>query len=171
MERSPSDCVDCAPHLKIDRDGTVWMFTNTMPRFIYASLSPNEFNFRLWRASAADLIRATRCDARSNSLISNIYSQPSNVYFHWRQHNRPRWILLYMFYYEILFTISTLMLLFFLHWISNSGRTLNGPHTYVGLTFNYFRQQKRLRKNSTQHAYHILFGMTEFLKNSRPIEL
>lgn len=39
------------------------MFTNTMPRFIYAQLDPNEYNFRLWRASTQDIASRSLCNA------------------------------------------------------------------------------------------------------------
>ncbi|KAJ6625913.1 L-dopachrome tautomerase yellow-f2, partial [Pseudolycoriella hygida] len=37
--------------LNIDRDGIMWMVTNTMQRFIYGKLDPNTYNFRIWRAN------------------------------------------------------------------------------------------------------------------------
>lgn len=36
-----------------------------MPRFIYAHLNTNEYNFRLWKASAGEIVRNTKC-ANSN---------------------------------------------------------------------------------------------------------
>lgn len=48
--------------LNVDSDGILWMFTNTMPRFIYSRLDPNEVNFRIWRQPVADAIRGTVCD-------------------------------------------------------------------------------------------------------------
>lgn len=47
--------------LSVDRDGTLWVMSNTMPRFIYASLNENEFNFRVWKGSAEDVIQGTDC--------------------------------------------------------------------------------------------------------------
>lgn len=47
--------------LKVDSAGTLWVMTNTMPRFIYSQLNVNEFNFRVWRANAAQVIQGTVC--------------------------------------------------------------------------------------------------------------
>lgn len=49
--------------LKVDRNGTVWVITNTMPVFIYSQLDTNKFNFRVWRARARDLVLGTVCQA------------------------------------------------------------------------------------------------------------
>lgn len=46
---------------QVDHDGTLWMLTNTMPRFIYSQLDWNEYNFRVWRASTRDLIKNSLC--------------------------------------------------------------------------------------------------------------
>lgn len=48
--------------MNVDRDGTIWVMSNTMPRFIYASLNTDEFNFRVWKASTRNAIRGTLCD-------------------------------------------------------------------------------------------------------------
>uniref|UniRef100_A0A336MSU8 CSON006707 protein n=1 Tax=Culicoides sonorensis TaxID=179676 RepID=A0A336MSU8_CULSO len=47
--------------LKVDVDGTLWVFTNTMPRFIYSQLNTSEYNFRIWKANSRDIIRGTIC--------------------------------------------------------------------------------------------------------------
>lgn len=61
--------------LNVDRDGILWVFTNSMPLFIYASLDPNQYNFRIWRGHAMDLIAGTNCGS---------YMRPPN-----RPQNRP----------------------------------------------------------------------------------
>lgn len=48
--------------LSVDSDGTLWVMSNTMPRFLYARLDENEFNFRVWRTKAEDAIRGTKCE-------------------------------------------------------------------------------------------------------------
>lgn len=48
--------------LSVDRDGTLWVMSNTMPRFIYATLDENQFNFRVWRAKTEDVVRGTVCE-------------------------------------------------------------------------------------------------------------
>lgn len=40
----------------------VWVLTNSMPLVIYSKLNTNEYNFRVWRARTADLIRGTECE-------------------------------------------------------------------------------------------------------------
>lgn len=48
--------------LQIDDEGTLWMMTNTMPVFIYSRLDPDAYNFRVWKAKTADLVRGTACE-------------------------------------------------------------------------------------------------------------
>lgn len=48
--------------MSVDRDGTLWVMSNTMPRFIYASLNEDEFNFRVWKTTVRDAIRGTGCE-------------------------------------------------------------------------------------------------------------
>lgn len=40
--------------------------TNSMPLFIYASLNPNEYNFRVWRQSINDVVRGTDCEINNH---------------------------------------------------------------------------------------------------------
>lgn len=47
--------------LMIDTEDNIWVMSNTMPRFIYASLNPNEENFRVWKSSVAEAIKNTPC--------------------------------------------------------------------------------------------------------------
>lgn len=48
--------------LNVDQEGVLWVLTNTMPRFIYGRLDPNEYNFRVWRVNVLDVVRGTVCD-------------------------------------------------------------------------------------------------------------
>ncbi|XP_058982633.1 L-dopachrome tautomerase yellow-f2 isoform X2 [Musca domestica] len=47
--------------LTIDEDGTMWVMTNSMPIFIYSTLDPNVYNFRVWKQSTEVAIRNTVC--------------------------------------------------------------------------------------------------------------
>lgn len=47
--------------MSVDREGTLWVMSNTMPRFIYASLNENEYNFRVWKGKVTDVVDGTVC--------------------------------------------------------------------------------------------------------------
>lgn len=47
--------------LMIDTEDNMWVMSNTMPRFIYSSLNPNEVNFRVWKANVYEAIKNTPC--------------------------------------------------------------------------------------------------------------
>lgn len=47
---------------QVDAEGTIWMMTNSMPRFIYGRLDTNEYNFRIWRQPASEAIANTVCE-------------------------------------------------------------------------------------------------------------
>ncbi|CAH0602393.1 unnamed protein product [Chrysodeixis includens] len=42
-------------------DDEVWVMANTLPRFIYSRLDPNQYNFFIYRAKVSDLIEGTVC--------------------------------------------------------------------------------------------------------------
>ncbi|XP_026748077.1 L-dopachrome tautomerase yellow-f2-like [Trichoplusia ni] len=44
-------------------DDEVWVMANSLPRFIYSRLNPNQYNFFVYRAKVADLIAGTVCAA------------------------------------------------------------------------------------------------------------
>lgn len=50
--------------LKVDSEGYLWFFTNSMPRYIYSTLDSNKFNFRVWRARVRDIVKGTVCQTR-----------------------------------------------------------------------------------------------------------
>lgn len=54
--------------LNVDAEGIVWMMTNTMPRFIYSRLNPEEYNFRIWRQPVQDAIRGTICEGNRHHM-------------------------------------------------------------------------------------------------------
>lgn len=47
--------------MSVDREGTLWAMSNTMPRFIYARLDENDFNFRVWKGKTSEVVRGTQC--------------------------------------------------------------------------------------------------------------
>jgi len=48
--------------LSIDNEDNIWIMTNTMPRFIYGSLNPNEYNFRIWTQNAFKAVKGSVCE-------------------------------------------------------------------------------------------------------------
>uniref|UniRef100_A0AAG5CYD5 Yellow protein n=1 Tax=Anopheles atroparvus TaxID=41427 RepID=A0AAG5CYD5_ANOAO len=47
--------------LTLDSDGELWVMTNTLPRYIYAKLDTEDYNFRIWRQQPVKAIRGTIC--------------------------------------------------------------------------------------------------------------
>lgn len=48
--------------LTIDKEGTIWVMTNSMPIFIYSQLDPNVVNFRVWKQKVKEAAKNTVCD-------------------------------------------------------------------------------------------------------------
>ncbi|XP_063532375.1 protein yellow-like [Cydia strobilella] len=47
--------------LKVDDEGTLWLLTDKLPRFLYKSLDPNEVNFRIFSINTTEAIAGTAC--------------------------------------------------------------------------------------------------------------
>uniref|UniRef100_A0A1Y9H9G8 Yellow protein n=1 Tax=Anopheles farauti TaxID=69004 RepID=A0A1Y9H9G8_9DIPT len=47
--------------MTLDSDGDLWVMTNGLPRWLYATLNPNDYNFRIWRQKPAKAIAGTIC--------------------------------------------------------------------------------------------------------------
>ncbi|KFB38229.1 AGAP003096-PA-like protein [Anopheles sinensis] len=47
--------------MTLDSDGELWVMTNTLPRYAYAKLDTEEYNFRIWRQQPAKAIAGTIC--------------------------------------------------------------------------------------------------------------
>uniref|UniRef100_A0A1Y9G9K3 Yellow protein n=1 Tax=Anopheles albimanus TaxID=7167 RepID=A0A1Y9G9K3_ANOAL len=47
--------------MTLDNEGELWVMTNGLPRWIYASLNLDEYNFRVWRQKPAKAIAGTIC--------------------------------------------------------------------------------------------------------------
>lgn len=48
--------------LQIDSDGVIWVMTNRLPIYAYASVDPNDYNYRIWKAPVKKAIEGTPCD-------------------------------------------------------------------------------------------------------------
>ncbi|XP_026486371.2 L-dopachrome tautomerase yellow-f2-like isoform X1 [Vanessa tameamea] len=48
--------------LKVDDEGTLWLLSDKLPRFIYKSLDPNEINYRIFSMKASDAIAGSACE-------------------------------------------------------------------------------------------------------------
>lgn len=51
--------------LKVDFDGTLWIFSNSLPVFLYSTLNVEDYNFRVWRANVNTAVQGTVCDGPS----------------------------------------------------------------------------------------------------------
>lgn len=50
--------------LKVDNKGNLWVLSNRLPKFMYESLDPQDFNFRILTAPVKEAIKGTACDAK-----------------------------------------------------------------------------------------------------------
>lgn len=50
--------------LKVDKNDTLWVFSNKLPVFLYGQLDMDEYNFRILNQTVADAIRGTACDSK-----------------------------------------------------------------------------------------------------------
>ncbi|XP_041976715.1 protein yellow-like [Aricia agestis] len=48
--------------LKVDDEGTLWLLTDKLPRFVYRSLDSNELNYMIYSIKTKDLIKGTPCE-------------------------------------------------------------------------------------------------------------
>lgn len=48
--------------LTLNDEGSVWVMSNTMPRFVYARLNETEYNFKIWRGRTRDMIVGGKCE-------------------------------------------------------------------------------------------------------------
>lgn len=54
-----SECLNL--FMQIDSEGFLWFMTNELPRYNYANIDPNEYNYRIWRAPVQRAIIDTPC--------------------------------------------------------------------------------------------------------------
>lgn len=48
--------------LTVDNEGSVWVMSNTMPRFVYARLNVSEYSYKIWRGRTQEVIRGSHCE-------------------------------------------------------------------------------------------------------------
>lgn len=48
--------------LTVNSEGSVWVMSNTMPRFIYSRLNATEFSYKIWRGRTSEMIRGSGCE-------------------------------------------------------------------------------------------------------------
>lgn len=48
--------------LKVDRNSNLWVLTDRLPVHLYRQLDPNEYNYRIFKASVKDLVKGTVCE-------------------------------------------------------------------------------------------------------------
>lgn len=46
----------CFSFLQMDSDRVIWFMTNKLPLYNYASIDPNDYNYRIYKAPAGELI-------------------------------------------------------------------------------------------------------------------
>lgn len=54
---------------QIDADGVIWVMTNNLPLYNYATINPNEINYRIWRAPVEQAIAGTACGIENSNLF------------------------------------------------------------------------------------------------------
>ncbi len=58
---SDSDALVFPNDLKVDVNRNLWVLSDRMPAFLFASLNPKEFNYRILKGNVDELIRGTPC--------------------------------------------------------------------------------------------------------------
>lgn len=58
---SDSDALVFPNDVKVDDQKTLWVLSDRMPLFIYSSLKPNEFNYRILSGHVTEIIQGTPC--------------------------------------------------------------------------------------------------------------
>lgn len=48
--------------LTVDDEGNVWVLSNRIPQFVYARLNESEYNFKVWKGKASEIIQKTKCE-------------------------------------------------------------------------------------------------------------
>lgn len=63
--------------INIDADGVIWVMTNNLPLYNYATINPNEYNYRIWRAPIDQAIEGTPCGENTNFFGFNSNQSPN----------------------------------------------------------------------------------------------
>ena len=48
-------------YFQVDTEGTLWLLTDRLPRFLYKGLDLNEVNYRIFSIDTAEAIAGTAC--------------------------------------------------------------------------------------------------------------
>lgn len=59
---SDSDALVFPNDLKVDSEGNVWVLSDRLPMFIFTSLDPEQYNYRILTGRVSDIIKGTPCD-------------------------------------------------------------------------------------------------------------
>ncbi|XP_058820449.1 protein yellow [Topomyia yanbarensis] len=60
---SDSDALVFPNDLKVDNEGNVWVLSDRLPMFIFTSLDPEQYNYRILTGKISEIIKGTPCDA------------------------------------------------------------------------------------------------------------
>ncbi|CAH2042679.1 unnamed protein product, partial [Iphiclides podalirius] len=58
---------------EVDSEGDVWLLSDRQSRFLYGRIEPSRVNFRVLRAPAARLVRATRCQLNALERAARMF--------------------------------------------------------------------------------------------------
>lgn len=61
---SDSDALVFPNDLKVDTEGNVWVLSDRLPMFIFTSLDPEQYNYRILTGRVSDIIKGTPCDVQ-----------------------------------------------------------------------------------------------------------
>ncbi|XP_058455600.1 protein yellow [Malaya genurostris] len=59
---SDSDALVFPNDLKVDNEGNVWVLSDRLPLFIFTSLDPEQYNYRILTGKISEIIKGTPCD-------------------------------------------------------------------------------------------------------------
>lgn len=59
---SDSDALVFPNDLKVDTEGNLWVLSDRLPMFIFTSLDPAEYNYRILTSPISDIIKGTPCE-------------------------------------------------------------------------------------------------------------
>ncbi|XP_055596515.1 protein yellow [Uranotaenia lowii] len=60
---SDSDALVFPNDLKVDTEGNLWVLSDRLPLFIFTTLDPEQYNYRILTGQVKDVIKGTPCDA------------------------------------------------------------------------------------------------------------
>lgn len=55
---------------QIDSEGVIWVMTNNLPLYNYATIDTNEYSYRIWKAPVDRAVQGTPCgDIKTSDLF------------------------------------------------------------------------------------------------------